>query len=362
MEVSSCQLNFNNFQSHSLHPLSAGRKYVRILPVSSALGLEVRAYNGRQFGFLSFKKSYRRDVIICKSRSDGSNMPCCSLQQKGNFQEMYHGFRWPMKDRLTRYIVVKSEIAGTGPAGSIPLAENHLASKVRGVCFYAVSSVAAIFLFVLMVVAHPFVILFDRYRRRAHHFVAKVWATLAVSPFFNIEIVGLENLPPIDTPAVYVSNHQSFLDIHTLLKLGRSFKFISKTAIFLIPIIGWAMFFMGVIPLKRMDSRSQLDCLKRCIELVKKGASVFFFPEGTRSLDGKVGPFKKGAFSVAAKTRVPVVPITLIGTGQIMPAGLESRLYPGSVKLIHYKKPFGRISKNVLIGSFLKAEWLLLNV
>ena len=69
---------------------------------------------------------------------------------------------------------------------------------------------------------------------------------------------GLENLPPPDTPAVYVSNHQSFLDIYTLLTLGRSFKFISKTGIFLFPIIGWAMFLLGIIPLKRMDSRSQL--------------------------------------------------------------------------------------------------------
>ncbi|KAH7847197.1 hypothetical protein Vadar_023138 [Vaccinium darrowii] len=58
------------------------------------------------------------------------------------------------------------------------------------------------------------------------------------------------------------------------------------------------------------------ECLKRCMDLVKKGTSVFFFPEGTRSKDGKLGTFKKGAFSVAAKTKVPVVPITIIGTDQ----------------------------------------------
>ncbi|RCV42312.1 hypothetical protein SETIT_9G206100v2 [Setaria italica] len=63
---------------------------------------------------------------------------------------------------------------------------------------------------------------------------------------------------------------------------GRCFKFISKTSIFMFPIIGWAMYLLGVIPLRRMDSRSQLDCLKRCVDLVGKGASVFFFPEGTR--------------------------------------------------------------------------------
>lgn len=109
-----------------------------------------------------------------------------------------------------------------------------------------------------MLVLHPFVLLFDRYRRKAQHFIAKLWAMATVAPFFKIEFEGLENLPPQDVPAVYVSNHQSFLDIYTLLTLGRSFKFISKTGIFLYPIIGWAMSMMGLIPLKRMDSRSQL--------------------------------------------------------------------------------------------------------
>lgn len=109
-----------------------------------------------------------------------------------------------------------------------------------------------------MMVMHPFVLLFDRYRRKAQHFIAKLWATATIAPLIKIEFEGLENLPSQDTPAVYVSNHQSFLDIYTLLTLGRSFKFISKTGIFLYPIIGWAMSMMGLIPLKRMDSRSQL--------------------------------------------------------------------------------------------------------
>ncbi|KAL5996953.1 1-acyl-sn-glycerol-3-phosphate acyltransferase lpat1, chloroplastic [Asimina triloba] len=148
---------------------------------------------------------------------------------------------------------------------------------------------------------------------------------------------GLENLPPSDNPAVYVSNHQSFLDIYTLLTLGRTFKFISKTGVFVIPIVGWAMFLMGLIPLRRMDSSSRLECLKRCMDLVRNGASVFFFPEGTRSRDGKLGAFKKGAFSVAAKTRVPVVPITLMGTGNLMPAGREDLLNTGSVRVVIHK-------------------------
>ncbi|CAA0806481.1 1-acyl-sn-glycerol-3-phosphate acyltransferase 1-chloroplastic [Striga hermonthica] len=261
--------------------------------------------------------------------------------------------------KSSRDIVARSELTGSSGAsyplsgtllawsGSIFLfvteathyiiifnSEIWLNSKVRGICFYAATAFAAVVLFVPMLLQHPFVLMFDRYRRKAHYLVAKTWAFLTVAPFMKIKYEGMENLPSIDTPAIYVSNHQSFLDIYTLLTLGRSFKFISKTSIFLYPIIGWAMFLLGVIPLKRMDSRSQLDCLKQCITLIKKGASVFFFPEGTRSKDGKLGTFKKGAFSVASKTGVPVIPIALIGTGDIMPAGREGILNPGSVKVI----------------------------
>lgn len=86
----------------------------------------------------------------------------------------------------------------------------------------------------------------------------QVWATLTTSLFYKTEIEGLENLPRADEGAVYVANHQSFLDIYTLFQLGRPFKFISKTSNFLIPLIGWSMYLTGHIPLKRMDKKSQL--------------------------------------------------------------------------------------------------------
>ncbi|KAA3477616.1 1-acyl-sn-glycerol-3-phosphate acyltransferase 1, chloroplastic-like [Gossypium australe] len=97
------------------------------------------------------------------------------------------------------------------------------------------------------------------------------------------------------------------------------------------------MYILGMIPVKRMDIRSHLEAVRRCMDLVRNGASVFFFPEGTRSKDGKLGDFKKGAFTVAAKTGVPVIPMTLIGTGEIMPAGMEHVVNSGSVKLIIHK-------------------------
>ncbi|KAL6641253.1 hypothetical protein ACP70R_019434 [Stipagrostis hirtigluma subsp. patula] len=238
--------------------------------------------------------------------------------------------RWRRRDTVVRSGVA----AAAAGEPTRALSDLPVTSRVRGVCFYMVTAVAAIFLFVAMVAVHPLVLLFDRYRRRAQHYIAKIWATLTISMFYKLEVEGMENLPPNSSPAVYVANHQSFLDIYTLLTLGRCFKFISKTSIFMFPIIGWAMYLLGVIPLRRMDSRSQLDCLKRCVDLVSKGASVFFFPEGTRSKDGKLGVFKRGAFSVATKTGAPVIPITLIGTGRLMPSGMEGILNSGSVKVI----------------------------
>lgn len=285
---------------------------------------------------LNLKNSYDSVCgnLLCNQRKHG----VVSASSIMGSDRSFYSSKLYDRNKLVRCVIAKSELVGTGnPDSSYPSSGVKLESKVRGVGFYAVTAIAAIFLIVPMLLGHPFVLLMDRYRRKFQHFVAKHWALLTVTPFIKVEFEGLENLPPSDTPAVYVSNHQSFLDIYTLLTLGRSFKFISKTSIFLFPVIGWAMLMMGVVPLRRMDSRSQLECLKRCMDLIKKGASVFFFPEGTRSKDGKIAAFKKGAFSVAAKTGVPVVPMTLIGTGKIMPTGMEGILNRGSIRVVVHK-------------------------
>lgn len=331
MEVST-QCRFNNLQFRPSPHIHNFRNKEARLSFSTSLNL-LDSY-GFSIQFPAFKHSCWRISNIYALPLQFSRIPRLRGRMfRKNYSNSLHN-----QYKSSRYIAVRSEVAGTGSANAAcPLSELQFVSRTRGVLFYAITSIVAIFLFKLMVVAHPFVLLFDQYQRKAHHLIAKIWSLLTISPFFPIEFEGLENLPPQETAAVYVSNHRSFLDIYTLLTLGRSFKFISKTSIFLFPVIGWAMYFLGTIPLKRMDSRSQMDCLKRCMDLIKKGASVFFFPEGTRSKDGKLGTFKKGAFSIAAKTKVPVVPITLMGTGDIMPAGLEGRLYPGSVKVIIHR-------------------------
>ncbi|CAM6117018.1 unnamed protein product [Calypogeia fissa] len=212
--------------------------------------------------------------------------------------------------------------------------DKSLPLRIRAICFYLWTFAVAFPLFFVMLGVQPFVLLLDKYRRKVQHIINRIWASLTILLFYKAEIIGRENLPSSDEAAVYVANHQSFLDIYTLFLLGRPFKFISKTSNFLIPIIGWSMYLTGHVPLRRLDKRSQLECLKKCIELVKKGVPVLFFPEGSRTSDGKMAAFKKGAFNVATKGNVPVVPIALIGTGKLMPNGLESTLRPGRVKVI----------------------------
>ncbi|KAI3984403.1 hypothetical protein MKX01_011357 [Papaver californicum] len=316
MEILSC---FTAPSSSSLPLVSV--KSMRSLPKQST-------YSVGNLACVNIYGLPKKSVVIARHQVD----------RRTDFVGLSNGMNSQKRRQLLRNIVVRSELAGAeSHSAAYPTAEFQLGSKIRGLCFYVVASLSAVVLFVLMVVGHPLVMLFDRHRRTWHHLIAKIWASITGYPFLSVQFEGLENLPAPNAPAVFVSNHQSFLDIYPLLILGRTFKFISKTSIFLFPIIGWAMYLLGTIPLKRMDSRSQVDCLKRCIDLVKKGASVFFFPEGTRSKDGTLGTFKKGAFSIAAKTGVPVVPITLIGTGNLMPVGKEASLKSGVVKVVIHK-------------------------
>mmetsp|Transcript_14175 Transcript_14175/g.42773 ORF Transcript_14175/g.42773 Transcript_14175/m.42773 type:complete len:341 (-) Transcript_14175:1423-2445(-) len=235
------------------------------------------------------------------------------------------------------------EAAAAADAGAVPLPEDakgksSFAAGIRGFCFYLWTLTLSLPLFVTMLVMAPFVMLFDKVRRLWQHKVNNVWARASTTPWYGIKLEGLENLPAFDEPAVYIANHQSFLDIFSLFHLGRPFKFVSKTSNFFIPIVGWSMFLTGHVMINRVDNRSMIKCLSQCKDLLAQGASVLFFPEGTRTKDGKMAAFKKGAFSVAVKAGVPVVPITLIGTGALMPNGQEGKLYSGEgVRIIVHK-------------------------
>ncbi|BDG06452.1 lysophospholipid acyltransferase family protein [Anaeromyxobacter oryzae] len=139
------------------------------------------------------------------------------------------------------------------------------------------------------------------------------------------------NLP--DGPLIFASNHESALDIWVLLSIvPRSIRFVAKQELFRIPIFGTYMRLGGHIPVDRGHHARAVASLRRAGEAVRGGISLIVFPEGTRSLDGRVQPFKKGPFVVAMEAGVPVVPVAISGTGLITPKKVIA-VTPGTARV-----------------------------
>jgi 1-acyl-sn-glycerol-3-phosphate acyltransferase len=160
----------------------------------------------------------------------------------------------------------------------------------------------------------------------------RIWAKQLLRSFgVVIECHGLQNISQGEQ-FVFVSNHQSYLDIPSLMSvLPQHLTFIAKKELFAIPILGWGMAMVGHIPIDRSSSRSAMESLVKAVAKLKTGSiSTVIFPEGTRSPDGNIGEFKRGSFSLPVKSGLRVVPIFLDGTGKIL-AKNSNRICPGRV-------------------------------
>ena len=163
----------------------------------------------------------------------------------------------------------------------------------------------------------------DRFDLLAHRF-GWVWArvTLALGPRWKVSLIDQSHLRDLErSPAVIVSNHASMTDIWIISSLGVQFRFLSKIEVFKTPIIGTAMRWAGYIPIKRGDKQSHQDALRLSAECLKRGVSMLYFPEGTRSVDGVMLPFKIGAFKLASECDVAILPIVITGTENMLPKG-----------------------------------------
>ena len=154
-------------------------------------------------------------------------------------------------------------------------------------------------------------VLFDRRRYLQHWFTCR-WSDiiLGINPYWKITVEGREKIDPRQV-YVMVSNHQSGADILVLFKLHRHFKWVAKKGLFRIPFIGWNMWLNGYISIERSRGRSKLQMMDKAAESIRDGNSVIMFPEGTRSRDGNLQPYKTGAFRLALETRSPILPIVL---------------------------------------------------
>lgn len=121
---------------------------------------------------------------------------------------------------------------------------------------------------------------------------------------------------------ILVANHQSWFDVFALgTALGRRFSFVGKKEISRIPVVGGAWERVGNIAIDRSDREAAIASLGRVDELLREGRTIIMFPEGTRSPSGEMGRFRKGAFVMAIKSQVPIVPVGILGTRDIMKKG-----------------------------------------
>jgi 1-acyl-sn-glycerol-3-phosphate acyltransferase len=182
-------------------------------------------------------------------------------------------------------------------------------------------SVVAVFLWLpAMLLVFAVTVPFDPTRRVVGRFLR--WCAVFITvtfPFWRIRMEG--RWPPDRRSYVVVSNHQSMLDILMLSRVPREMKWVAKRELFRVPWVGWMFWLAGDIPIRRGHADSGRDMLVRARRYLDRGMSVMMFPEGTRSRDGRMLPFKSGAFRMAIEAGVPVLPIAVHGTGEGMPKG-----------------------------------------
>lgn len=204
--------------------------------------------------------------------------------------------------------------------------ERHAARSPTGVAFdavynvlywpYLLSSCVLLFLPAVLIWAAS---LRDERRRLLHQYTC-LWAShyLALAPRAGVKVEGLEQARE-SQPCIFVSNHQSMVDILAVFATRLPFLWVSKIENFYAPFLGWNMIFNRYIPLRRGHLPSIMRMVRTCNRRLREGHNLFVFPEGTRSPDGELKHFYPGAFRLAARNRVPVVPVIIEGTGDILP-------------------------------------------
>jgi 1-acyl-sn-glycerol-3-phosphate acyltransferase len=153
----------------------------------------------------------------------------------------------------------------------------------------------------------------------------------------HIDVEGSDRLDR-SVPCVFMSNHLSFLDAPLLVTvLDRPVRFIVKRFVFRIPVLGLGMRFAGYIPLDKEGVGEGRKRIARAVGLIgKKGYSFLVYPEGTRSWEGKLLPFRRGGFFLALDAGAPIVPVSVRGTYELMPRG-SRRIRKGRVRIVFHE-------------------------
>jgi 1-acyl-sn-glycerol-3-phosphate acyltransferase len=179
---------------------------------------------------------------------------------------------------------------------------------------------------------------------RSYHIHARIWGRVGLlMAGVKLEVIGREKVP-LDVPVIFMSNHQGNFDILSLfVAIPRQFAWIAKEELFAIPVFGHSMRRAGYIPLDRSDGRRAMKSIEAAADMIRSGRSVVVFPEGTRTPDGNLLPFKRGGFLLAARAGVPIVPLTINGSALVNPCK-RLELYPGKIT-IRFSDPIPPVEK-----------------
>jgi 1-acyl-sn-glycerol-3-phosphate acyltransferase len=153
---------------------------------------------------------------------------------------------------------------------------------------------------------------------RWQHNIARLWAGMSLrSAGAPVTVIGRENFLPL---AIYTSNHTSFMDTPVVFSsLPFQFRILAKQSLWKWPFIGWHLNRSGQIPVDEESGSGSIAGLNRAIKALKAGLPLFIFPEGGRTHDGRMQPFMRGPAFISIRSRVPLVPMALIGTYELLP-------------------------------------------
>jgi len=152
----------------------------------------------------------------------------------------------------------------------------------------------------------------------------------------RIAVSGLENIPP--GVCLFVANHTSSADAPAVVgSIPRRISILAKESLFHIPLVGWAFHLLRFVPVDRSDRDAAIASVDRAVDYMRAGASLLIYPEGTRSDDARLGPLKKGAFVLAIKAGVPIVPVACAGAHRVM-AKRSLVIRPGVIT-VHFAPP-----------------------
>lgn len=183
--------------------------------------------------------------------------------------------------------------------------------------FWAVFGLTVVPGFLVGMVLWGVTLPFDPDRRLLHAYVCRwCFQYLRCWPGWSVRVTGREWLP--EGPCVLVANHQSMADIFAAMGLFHSFKFVSKASLFGIPLVGWMMSLLRYVRVERGRPQSMRGMLDVCRAWLRGGMPVLIFPEGTYAQGRQRLPFRRGAFRLALEEKVPVVPVVLQGTTDLV--------------------------------------------